>query len=113
MDPYKQHMEARKQYAKDNKPLIKQIRSSNWASDNQHILWMKTVVAELEDDKGCRTFEAEDGTFGFTEMLVNRLMHFAYLKANRNFEEESYRKGWEDATKSAIEKLGGRYGEDE
>ena len=48
----------------------------------QNILWLKAYVTErIENDKieGCKYVgKSEDGTFGFTETLVNYLMYYSY-----------------------------------
>lgn len=97
---YELHMEARRKYAEDNADLIKQVCGDNWPHGTQHILWMKTVSDKLEGGEA-RT-ERHGEFFGFSETLVNRLMHFAYLKGAQAFEQRSYRKGWEDGTEAAI-----------
>lgn len=98
---YELHLEARRRYAEDNSALIKQVCGDNFPTGTQHILWMKTVSDQLEDGGEHKTFRSEDGTFGFTEQLVNRLMHFAYMKGVAEFDQRSYRRGWEEGLEAA------------
>ena len=98
--PYEVHLEARRKYAEDNADLIKQVCGDNWPLGTQHILWMKTVADKLEG--GDARTERHGEFFGFSEILVNRLMHFAYLKGCLEFDQRSYRHGWEEGKEAAI-----------
>jgi len=55
----------------------KEIAFVNANKTPQHILWDKNVCGELEDSEAYT--RSIDGKFYFTELLVNKLMHFAYL----------------------------------
>src|SRR5574343_117183 len=94
-DAYEKHLQARRDYLTKHSQEVRTIKGAS-VGDIQHILWMKTLSQELEDGAKCRTFRGKDGEFGFTECLVNRLMHLAYLKGSQAIEETSYRKGWDD-----------------
>lgn len=105
--PYEKFLAAKKAYAEEHKSMVREVLAAH-VTDMQHILWMKSVCEMLEDGDKARTFRHPDDTFGFTEILVNRLMHFAYLKGTRAVDEKSFRAGWdacrEEAVK-AVEKL--------
>lgn len=92
-------------YAKDLAPVVKACKAAG-VVDLQGVLWIKSAIAgELEDGKECRTFRGADDTFGFTEPLVNRLMHAAYLQGARDIQEKSYKVGWDDAAAQAHKAL--------
>ena len=74
---------------------------------SQNILFMKAVGTKAFDNKTDRTtFTAPDGTFGFTEPLVNQLMEFAYDQGRKVGDEISREKGWNDCWQDVMNKLG-------
>lgn len=73
----------------------------------QNILFMKAVGSHAFDNGDDRkTFTSEDGTFGFTEHLVNQLMEFAYDQGRKSIDEDSYNKGFQDCWNDVLNKLG-------
>lgn len=71
---------------------------------SQRILAMKTLSDKLEDNEAF-TFRKED-TFGFNEILVNRLMLLAFLIGRIDIDKTSYDKGYEDAWVDVRKRLG-------
>ena len=98
---YEWYLNNKKLYEKENESLVKEI---NKQSTPQHILWTKTICDKLEDETA-KCVRNKDGFF-FTEHLVNKLMHFAYLRGSRSINEDSYRNGWSDCLLDVSEKLG-------
>lgn len=74
---------------------------------DQHIMWLKAYASEkLEKDnkEGCFTFKA-DGKFGFSEIMVNHLMQYAYDSGRRDIDKKSYDIGRETMWQEVLKKL--------
>ena len=80
------------------------LRESKQSLFDQRILAMKTLSSKLEDSEAF-TFRKED-TFGFNEILVNRLMLLAFLVGRIDIDKTSYDKGYEDAWADVWKRLG-------
>ena len=81
-------------YCKYNKKLIQKTKELNKdVSKIQHILKMKYVIDELDKNNT-----------GITEILLNKLMTFAYLKAEEKYQDE-YKSGYNDAIADMKDKL--------
>ena len=99
---YDWYLKNKKEYAEKNSDVIKEVNGHK--DTPQYILWAKTVAEELEGgDAKC---VKNDMGYFFTEQLVNKLMHFAYLKGTKAIEENSYKKGWDDCLNDVGKKLG-------
>jgi hypothetical protein len=97
---YDTYQEMKREYHLNNKHLIEIVNKDT----PQNILMAKTVWCKLEDDKAKAT--TLNNEFGFTERLVNKLMHFAYLKGSSDIEQRSYDRGYEQARQDILEKIG-------
>lgn len=87
---YDSYVKAKSEYALRYDDLIAFVNSAK--ETPQHLLMAKTVSNKLEnDDAKCLR---KDGEFYFTEALVNKLMHFAYLQGKKGFEERSFAAGY-------------------
>lgn len=82
----------------------KEIAFVNANETPQHIIWDKNVCGALEDEVAYTT--RIDGKFYFSELLVNKLMHFSYLSGAKAIDAASHRKGWEDCWTDTRKKLG-------
>uniref|UniRef100_A0A6M3K5P7 Uncharacterized protein n=1 Tax=viral metagenome TaxID=1070528 RepID=A0A6M3K5P7_9ZZZZ len=98
---YEWYLNNKKLYEKENKSVIDEV---NKQDSPQHILWAKTICGNLESEIAKCVYN-NDGFF-FTEPLVNKLMHFAYLKGSRSINENSYQDGWDDCLLDVSKKLG-------
>lgn len=109
---YEGLLAAYKRHAEANEPVIRTVKAAG-VIDLQSVLMMKGSMCphfEGLENGEARTFRAKevDGeTFGFSEVLVNRLMLAAYLMGAKSVDERSYRKGWEDGTDAARKALEG------
>jgi hypothetical protein len=70
---------------------------------DQNILWLKAYVNERMEADGVDRFVGKDDTFGFKEVHVNYLMHYAY-EAGLKAREHSYNQAIEDKRK-ALDKI--------
>lgn len=87
---YDSYVKAKIAFAEENEDLIAFVNKAK--ETPQHLLMAKTVSDKLENDEAkCLR---KDGEFYFTEALVNKLMHFAYLKGQKGFEERSFAAGY-------------------
>lgn len=82
----------------------KEIAFVNANEVPQHILWSKSICGALEDSEAYT--KRIDDKFYFTELLVNKLMHFAYLAGTKEIDMQSHRKGWDDCWAETMKKLG-------
>ena len=71
----------------------------------QNILWLKAYVSERMETEGKAKYvgKSEDGTFGFTEELVNYLMYYAFEAGERS-REHQYTRATSDM-KAALDKV--------
>jgi hypothetical protein len=73
----------------------------------QNILWLKAYVSERMDKENLKKYVgnsgANDGSFGFTEELVNYLMYYAF-EAGEKSREHSYNQSTIDMRK-ALDKI--------
>ena len=98
---YEDYLKKQKEYVESKAADIAKVNKDKMP---QGILWNKMVCSKLEDDKAySKTIE---DNYYFTELLVNKLMYFAYLQGSKAFEENSYQKGWQDCRRDVAEKLG-------
>lgn len=89
---YEYYLNLKKTYAAEHKDSIAIVNKST--ATPQVVLLAKTVANELiSGDSGYKT---TDEGFFFTEELVNKLMHFAYLQGQKQISDESHRQGWAD-----------------
>ena len=99
---YDDYMKAQARYVSDNAMPIKLVNASK--ETPQNILMMKGLYKEFEsDDAKCNTINDQ---FYFTEKMVNRLMHFAYLKGCNALDVKSYEEGWKSCYNDVLKKLG-------
>jgi hypothetical protein len=70
----------------------------------QNILWLKAYVTERMEKEDIKLYVgnsgANDGSFGFTEVFVNYLMHYAFEAGEKNREYS-----FNNATKSMKDAL--------
>lgn len=98
MSWYDEHRKRVEAEAK-NLPNLKEI--------GQNILMLKAVAIEkLEKDnkEGCFTFKAGE-KFGFSEILVNHLMQYAYVAGRRDIDKKSYDTGRDVMRKEMLDLL--------
>jgi len=99
---YSEYVNACKEFAESNQDLIDIVNKSK--ETPQSVLWQKTVSNKLENETAkCLR---KDGEFYFTEELVNKLMHFAFLKGQKGFDERSFNSGWANCRKEMLSALG-------
>jgi hypothetical protein len=84
---------------------------------SQAALWAKNIATEAFAGKyeDHFTFRAEDGRFGFSEMLVNQCIEFGMrysADADDRRNREAYMRGYEDARRE-FAKATGLYTEDD
>ena len=99
---YEWYLKTKEKYASDNEAIVKEVNRHK--DTPQNILWSKSISEKLENDDAKCVFK-EDGFF-FTEILVNKLMHFSYLQGTRGINEKSYQDGWNDCLDNVAQKLG-------
>ena len=98
---YDSYTKAKIEYALRYDDLIEFVNKAK--ETPQHLLMAKAVCARLEnEDAKCLR---KDGEFYFTELLVNKLMHFAYLQGQKGFEERSFAAGYAAYRKEVAELL--------
>lgn len=95
---YDIYLAIKKRMEEDSAAEVKEVLGAG-VTDIQHILAYKMIASKLEDGERAKTIHDAEGTLGFTEVLVNRLMHFAYLKGVRDIEQKSFQRGWDEARK--------------
>ena len=101
MGHYEHFQILKKKYISSVKDDIKKVNKTKPIP--QYILWQKEVCEELENKEAhC---ERIDGNFYFTELLVNKLMYFSYLRGISKVEEKSYARGFDDCLKKMKELL--------
>ncbi len=99
---YSEYVNSCKNFAESNQDLIDIVNKSK--ETPQSVLWQKTVSNKLENETAkCLRI---DGEFYFTEKLVNKLMHFAFLKGQKGFDERSFESGWAKCRKEMLSALG-------
>ena len=89
---YEWYLKLKKNYAIESADLIKEVNEST--NTPQNILLAKTVANLLSPNGDGYMRNADD--FFFTESLVNKLMHFAYLHGKKQIFETSFNQGWND-----------------
>ena len=62
-------------------------------------------ISEKLEDENAKFLKIEEKYY-FTELLVNKLMHYAYLKGSRSVNEDSLKKGWDACMEDVAKKLG-------
>jgi hypothetical protein len=103
--PYDEYREQVEKYLADNKATLEETKKqANNTIFPQHILWAKEACDELRTEEA-KTLTIE-GTFYFTEKLVNRLMLYAFLKGQRDIDKRSHEKGWNDYRQNIADLLG-------
>ena len=90
-------------YSSNNAKNIEAVKKSK--ETPQNVLMMKTTSKLFEDGEKCvaKTMQNE---FGFSEALVNKLMHFAYLQGTKAIDEKSFALGYEKARKEILDFMG-------
>lgn len=106
---YESYLKLKKEFAENNKSAIDIV--NNCGKHNpQNILMMKTVYDKLVDEaKGARLIKldpgSEESTLYFTEPLVNKLMHFAFLMGSKAIDEKSFQSGWDSCREDVLTRL--------
>lgn len=101
---YDDYRKSVKRYIKDKSATIKEVCRGDTP---QHVLWKKEVAAAIEKELGGdHTVREAVGGFFFRELLVNKLMHFAYLDGAKSIDDKSYQKGWDDCRESLLKQMG-------
>ena len=101
MTAYETYLKDIKEYVIQNDEVIEECKKEI----PQHILWSKNVCDALEDKKENAVTKEIDDEFYFTEILVNRLMYFSYLKGAKDINEKSFQKGWDSCRDDVAKKL--------
>ena len=101
MSAYDDYVRNSAEYVTQNKQTTDFINKSEIP---QHILWKKNVANSLINETA--KYATIDGTFYFTEALVNKLMYFAYLDGSKAMDETSYNKGYAECRADMLSKLG-------
>src|SRR4030042_2505157 len=100
MSPYEAFLKGVEKLTSQRAEDIHEVNSSEVP---QHILWDMAVCKEFEDSEAyTKTIE---GKFYFTELLVNKLMYFAYLSGTKDINARSYRRGWKEAHDHILKKM--------
>ncbi len=74
----------------------------------QHILWAKTVITDIlkkEDNSKYYTLMGFGNKFGFSELLVNKLMHYCYNQGYKAGKESGEKTGYDKAREEIIDKI--------
>jgi hypothetical protein len=97
MRSYEEYLKIKEDYSKRTEDDIENCKNTEVP---QHILLSKTVSDLLEEEGD---YISANETFYFRERLVNKLMYFAFLQGQRQFEARSYNEGWSDCIKDIKE----------
>jgi hypothetical protein len=97
---YEAYQQMKKDHAERNADLINHVKKSDTP---QNILMAKTVSKLLDDGEDRTVGEME---FGFSEKMVNSLMHYAFMLGAVGTDERSFEKGYEKAREEMAKFLG-------
>jgi hypothetical protein len=98
---YEAYQQLKKDHAERNADLISKVKRDEVP---QNILMAKTVSNILDDGEKCTT--GNNLEFGFTERMVNKLMHYAFLLGATGVDERSFERGYEKAREEMAKFLG-------
>jgi hypothetical protein len=90
----KTYTEMVEEFTKQNKALIEISKKDD--TPNQ-VLFAKGACKEFHDDDKCFTFSADFEGFAFSERMVNKLMHLAFLMGSKDVDKDSFESGYNKA----------------
>ena len=102
MNGYELYLKQKENYKQQHDKLLFKINSQE--STPQNLLIAKSVGRDIFNNKdaGCYCESMDGGGFGFSEIMVNKLMTLAYSLGCTNIDEQSFTKGYNKAREEMI-----------